>query len=131
MLEYMLCRPQDAPFFGSALRSIVLDEAHLYSGTLAADICMLLRRVLLRCGVHADNVLQIATSATLGGTRDQLENFIAELFSKNKNLVCTKAGEAHRRDLPPADKIDLKSVHHRSNRFPLWMLKVRCYCLTQ
>ncbi len=107
MLEYMLCRPQDAPFFGSALRSIVLDEAHLYSGTLAADICMLLRRVLLRCGVHADNVLQIATSATLGGTRDQLENFIAELFSKNKNLVCTKAGEAHRRDLPPADKIDL------------------------
>ena len=47
MLEYMLCRPQDASFFGSALRSVVLDEAHLYSGTLAADICMLLRRVLL------------------------------------------------------------------------------------
>ena len=27
MLEYMLCRPQDAPFFSSALRALVLDEA--------------------------------------------------------------------------------------------------------
>lgn len=46
MLEYMLCRPQDAIFFGPALRSIVLDEAHLYTGTLAAEIALLLRRVL-------------------------------------------------------------------------------------
>jgi hypothetical protein len=38
MLEYMLIRPQDAPFFGSDLRVIVLDEMHLYSGTLAAEI---------------------------------------------------------------------------------------------
>jgi DEAD/DEAH box helicase domain-containing protein len=30
MLEYMLCRPQDAVFFGKSLRAIVLDEAHLY-----------------------------------------------------------------------------------------------------
>ena len=29
MLEYMLCRPQDAIFFGESLRAIVLDEAHL------------------------------------------------------------------------------------------------------
>jgi ATP-dependent helicase YprA (DUF1998 family) len=29
MLEYMLCRPQDQGFFGSALQFIVLDEAHL------------------------------------------------------------------------------------------------------
>jgi DEAD/DEAH box helicase domain-containing protein len=46
MLEYMLCRPQDAVFFGSGLRAIVLDEAHLYTGTLAAEITLLLRRVL-------------------------------------------------------------------------------------
>lgn len=103
MLEYMLCRPQDAPFFGSALRSVVLDEAHLYSGTLAADICMLLRRVLLRCGVHTDQVLQIATSATLGGTSEQLKKFIAKLFSKRETLVCPIIGESHKRDLPQAE----------------------------
>lgn len=45
MLEYMLCRPEDQGFFGPALRYVVLDEAHLYTGTLAAEITLLLRRV--------------------------------------------------------------------------------------
>ena len=45
MLEYMLCRPQDQGFFGSNLRAVVLDEAHMYSGTLAAEIKLLLRRL--------------------------------------------------------------------------------------
>ena len=40
MLEYMLCRPQDSVFFGIALRAVVLDEAHLYNGTLAAEIAL-------------------------------------------------------------------------------------------
>ena len=49
MLEYMLCRPQDQDFFGPALRYVVLDEAHLYTGTLATEITLLLRRVKDRC----------------------------------------------------------------------------------
>ncbi len=32
MLEYMLCRPQDAVFFGQSLSMFVVDEAHIYSG---------------------------------------------------------------------------------------------------
>lgn len=67
MLEYMLCRPQDAVFFGQALRMFVVDEAHIYDGPLAAEIALLMRRVLLRCGVTSDQVFQVATSATLGG----------------------------------------------------------------
>jgi DEAD/DEAH box helicase domain-containing protein len=105
MLEYMLCRPQDAPFFGPGLRSMVLDEAHLYSGTLAADICMLLRRVQLRCGVNPDEILHIATSATLGGTPEKLREFIAKLFSKKSGLVWPIAGEPHKRELPQVDLI--------------------------
>ena len=81
MLEYMLCRPQDNPLFGPGLRAIVLDEAHLYSGVLAAEITLLLRRVRLRCGVEPEQLLQIATSATLGGDRADLEDFAATLFS--------------------------------------------------
>jgi ATP-dependent helicase YprA (DUF1998 family) len=57
MLEYMLIRPQDAPFFGKELSVFVLDEVHLYSGTLAAEIALLLRRVLLRCRVKHEDVL--------------------------------------------------------------------------
>ena len=88
MLEYMLCRPQDAVFFGQALRTVVLDEAHLYTGTLAAEITLLLRRLLLRCGLDPRNVLQIATSATLGsGDLEELRDFAASIFSKSRDLV--------------------------------------------
>lgn len=84
MLEYMLCRPQDSIFFGPGLRAIVLDEAHLYTGTLATEITLLLRRVLDRCERSADQVLQIATSATLGSGHDQeLKEFAGTVFSKS------------------------------------------------
>jgi hypothetical protein len=103
MLEYMLCRPQDSPFFGEALRSVVLDEAHLYSGTLAADICLLLRRVLIRCNVRSESVLQVATSATLGGTPADIGRFAASLFSKREDLVLSFRGEPHQRQLKAAE----------------------------
>ncbi len=99
MLEYMLCRPQDAPFFGRALRSMVLDEAHLYSGTLAAEICLLLRRVLLRCNVSSEDVLQIATSATLGGGEEDVRRFAASIFSKDPRLVRVFRGVPAQRQL--------------------------------
>ena len=86
MLEYMLCRPQDASFSGPSLRSFVLDEVHLYSGTLAAEICLLMRRVALRCRVSTERILQIATSATLGGNTDELRQFGAALFSKESGV---------------------------------------------
>lgn len=87
MLEYMLTRPQDAVFFGDALRTIVVDEAHLYAGTLAAEVSLLLHRVLLRCGKSAGDVLHMATSATLGGNVDDLRGFAANLFKKDVDSV--------------------------------------------
>lgn len=88
MLEYMLCRPQDTVFFGPSLRAIVLDEAHLYTGTLAAEITLLLRRVLARCGLKPTDLLQIATSATLGsGNDEELRNFAGTVFSKSADNV--------------------------------------------
>lgn len=87
MLEYMLCRPQDREFFGPALRYIVLDEAHLYTGTLAAEITLLLRRVRDRCKVDPDQITHIATSATLGGTAKELRVFAATVFSIPEGLV--------------------------------------------
>jgi len=108
MLEYMLCRPQDAVFFGSGLRAIVLDEAHLYTGTLAAEITMLLRRLYDRCGVDPDAVLQFATSATFSvEDGEHLRTFSARLFSKTPELVRLVLGQATRAELieedPPQD----------------------------
>ena len=97
MLEYMLCRPQDSVFFGSGLRAVVLDEAHLYTGTLAAEITLLLRRLLLRCGLRSDEVLQVATSATLGtGDLQELQDFASKIFSKPLDLVHVIEGESTR-----------------------------------
>ena len=81
MLEYMLCRPQDRDFFGPALRYIVLDEAHLYTGTLAAEITLLLRRVKDRCRKLGNSIAHVATSATLGGDAGDLRAFAAKMFS--------------------------------------------------
>ena len=93
MLEYMLCRPQDSRFFGPDLRCIILDEAHLYSGTLAAEIMMLLRRVRERCGVSPGGILHVATSATLGGDDEDLRVFGSSLFSTDKSRTIAVRGK--------------------------------------
>jgi DEAD/DEAH box helicase domain-containing protein len=100
MLEYMLCRPQDSVFFGDALRCVILDEAHLYTGALAGEITLLLRRLLDRCRVASSQVLHLATSATMGGNDDELKGFVATLFSKERNLVRVVRGVSIR-TIPP------------------------------
>lgn len=96
MLEYMLCRPQDYVFFGKNLRTIVLDEAHLYTGNLAAEISLLLQRTYQKCSVQCEDVLQFATSATIGGTGNgtkTLQAFASKLFSKDEQKVQVILGE--------------------------------------
>jgi hypothetical protein len=100
MLEYMLIRPQDAPFFGRDLETFVLDEMHLYSGTLAAEIALLLRRVLLRCGLRHEQVMWLGASATLGG---DLRQFSADLFSRDTANCHVLDGHRERPDLPDAE----------------------------
>ena len=49
MLEYMLVRNVDRPIIDQSqgkLRWIVIDEAHSYLGSQAAELTLLLRRVL-------------------------------------------------------------------------------------
>ncbi len=110
MLEYMLCRPQDSVFFGPGLRAVVLDEAHLYTGTLAAEIALLLRRLAIRCGVSPSDILQMATSATLGsGNVSDLKRFAATIFSKSIDQVQVIEGRSTRIQLdtpaPPKLKV--------------------------
>lgn len=112
MLEYMLCRPQDAVFFGKSLKAIVLDEAHLYTGTLAAEITLLLRRLLERCGLASEQVLQIATSATIGtNAPGDLEAFASRLFTKPERLVRVIRGQQARIDFP--DEVPLAQTPSR------------------
>jgi hypothetical protein len=60
----------------------VLDEAHSLIGAAAAEIALLLRRVLLAFAVKPEEVRFVATSATIGSgedVRQQLQRFLADV----------------------------------------------------
>ena len=72
MLEYLMVRPKDSEFFNEnnadKWKFIVLDEAHVYNGSIGIEVSMLLRRVKAKL---CNNTIQyILTSATLGGKND-------------------------------------------------------------
>lgn len=86
MLEYMTIRKEDAPIVEASqglLRWIVIDEAHSYVGSAAAEVSLLLRRVLQTFGVRAADVRFVATSATIGASdergRADLARYLADL----------------------------------------------------
>jgi ATP-dependent helicase YprA (DUF1998 family) len=100
MLEYMLVRAQDAPILEKSkckLRWIVLDEAHNYIGSQAAELALLLRRVLHAFGTSADQVHFVATSATIGAgdeaARRQLQEFLSSLAGVSADRVTVVYGE--------------------------------------
>jgi len=86
MLEYMMVRQVDAPIVQisrqqKSLRWIVLDEAHTYMGSQAAELALQLRRVMTSFGVTPDDVRFVATSATIAGedAAEQLKQFLSDL----------------------------------------------------
>lgn len=84
MLEYMLIRKKDNNILKASqgkLKYIVLDEAHTYMGSQAAELSLLLKRVLTAFGVSKENVKFIASSATIGGddAKEQLQRFLASI----------------------------------------------------
>lgn len=86
MLEYILLRGTDAKLIYAgqkSLRWIAIDETHSYTGAGAAELAMLLRRVLLAFDVDAHDVHFATSSATFGNGEDkkkderELQEFIS------------------------------------------------------
>lgn len=106
MLEYMMVREKDQPIINLSqgkLRWILLDEAHTFTGSAAAEIALLIRRVLDAFGVTADQVRFAATSATIGDTENpetisKLKSFMSQLTGQNENRIEIIGG---RRIVPP------------------------------
>ena len=108
MLEYMLVRTEDRPILRQSrgkLRWIVLDEAHTYIGSQAAEMALLLRRVLHRFEVAPSDVRFVATSATIGGAdaSAELQRFLAEVSGAPPDRVHVVTGERFVPPLPPLD----------------------------
>ncbi|MGV6853110.1 MAG: DEAD/DEAH box helicase [bacterium] len=112
MLEYMLVRQKDAPVLEQSqgrLRWVILDEAHTYIGSQAAEMALLLRRVLHAFGVESKDVRFVATSATMGGERanQKLKCFIAHLAGIDEHQVEVVGGE---RQKPQKNQTGLKHI---------------------
>ena len=107
MLEYMLVRTQDQPIVDASegqLRWIVLDEAHTYIGSNAAEIALLLRRVLHRFGVDPADVRFVATSATISdddAASESLQRFLADVSGASLPKVHVVTGERFVPPIPP------------------------------
>lgn len=122
MLEYMTIRKIDRPLLENSqgkLRWIILDEAHGYVGSAAAEIALLIRRVLLAFGVRAEDVRFVATSATIGGGQDvtdELRRFLHDISGVDENRVHIVQG--HRQDvlLPSPGKVVTLSPQDLMNK---------------
>lgn len=105
MLEYMLVRQIDAPIIEKSygkLKWIVLDEAHTYIGSQAAELSLLLRRVMHAFGVEAKNVRFVATSATIGDSEadEKLQTYLASLSGVSVDQVVVVGGKRSVPSLP-------------------------------
>ncbi|NLQ16865.1 DEAD/DEAH box helicase [Marinomonas sp. M1K-6] len=111
MLEYMLIRQADAPIIEQSkgkLRWIVLDEAHTYIGSQAAELALQLRRVMQAFDVKAEDIRFVATSATIAGkdAEESLKRYLANLANISVDQVAVIGGK---RVVPKLTEVDAVS----------------------
>jgi DEAD/DEAH box helicase domain-containing protein len=97
MLEYMLVRNADVPILEKskgALRWILLDEAHTLTGSKAAEMALLIRRVVSAFKVDINDIRFAITSATVGsGNSDVLKKFMSDLCGIKQSQIVVIKGE--------------------------------------
>lgn len=86
MLEYIMLRREDRPILGNNLRWFVIDETHSFKGAAAAELAMLIKRVISACGFEDSEAIRFATSSATTGTGEdaeqELKKFIADIAWK-------------------------------------------------
>ncbi|MEM5871998.1 MAG: DEAD/DEAH box helicase, partial [Candidatus Aenigmatarchaeota archaeon] len=125
MLEYLLIRPKDSPFFdGEYARNwkfLILDEAHIYNGAMGIEMAMLIRRLKDRvCKNMSGDIQCIATSATLvrdeedfGKVAEFATNLFGEIFEWDKE-------NESRQDIIRGERITI-SIPKNCYNYPLDM----------
>lgn len=121
MLEYLLLRPEDTPFFDGQTsqdwRFIVLDEAHVYNGAQGTEIAYLLRRLRDRVINSRRGQLKcFALSATLGrGVEDHpaLVEFASDLFDERFEW---DSYDPIRQDVVNATRVEFGTVRDATHR---------------
>ena len=118
MLEYMLIRPIESPMFEATRAwlagedgrtvTLVLDEAHTYTGAKGTEVAHLVRRLKERLGIGpgSSKFRGIATSASipvLKGAEVNLARFAADLFGEPEDsFTLIHAGVSDEKPTPRA-----------------------------
>ena len=93
MLEYILLRKKDEKLINPEIRSlrwIAIDETHTYTGAGAAELAMLIRRVLLAFDVKASEIQFSTSSATLGNLSSIVDEKEKEKAKKDQEKELTE-----------------------------------------
>lgn len=111
MLEYMLLREKDQCLFTQgSLKWIVIDETHTFTGAGAAELALLIRRVLIAFGVDPKTVRFATSSATIGNgdgdakeSERKLKEFIAGISGQDLDQIVVINGQRSDSDNPLED----------------------------
>lgn len=123
MLNYMLVRAEDREILEKSkgkLKWILLDEAHTYTGSSAAELSLQIRRVLDAFGVTIDQVNFAVTSATIGDENNpktviKLKTFVSQLTGKPIDDIKIIGGK---RIIPELDQhVAVEQISKISTRF--------------
>ena len=125
MLEYMLIRPIESPIFDMTrawleggedrVVTLVLDEAHTYTGAKGTEVAHLVRRLKERLGMRpgSNKLRGIATSASIPNVQSAkgaLTTFTSDLFGEPQNsFTLIQAGVSDR--APRKRTPDLRSLN--------------------
>lgn len=106
MLNIMMLRDREIDLFESTRRwldgnpnhvfTLVIDELHMYRGTMGTEVALLLRNALHRFGIdrHPDQLRIIATSASLG-SRDETRAFLRQFFGTAASFTMCDSAPMH------------------------------------
>jgi ATP-dependent helicase YprA (DUF1998 family) len=98
MLEYVLVRNKDVPLLRRSkgtLRWILLDEAHTLKGSAAAEMALLIRRIIDAFEVDVRQLRFAITSATVGSgvdSQERLKQFMSNLCGISVNDIQVISG---------------------------------------
>ena len=114
MLEYMLVRNADVPILEKSkgkLRWILLDEAHTLTGSKAAEMALLIRRVADAFQVDINDLRFAITSATVGNDNtEQLKSFMADLCGISESQIEVISGKRVNNQIAEDDIPNLSPV---------------------
>jgi DEAD/DEAH box helicase domain-containing protein len=119
MLEYMLVRNADVPILEKSegtLRWILLDEAHTLTGSKAAEMALLIRRVVTAFAVNINDIRFAITSATVGsGNTSSLKKFMSDLCGIQQTQIVVIQGDRVNDQFEDKNITDLSNTLTKNN----------------